>query len=135
MARMLLLVVMTSLALISMMFLLMVRVNDPLVPRAIFGVLNTVLFFPSGAVYPSQLLPAWMKVIAVVDPFTYAVHGFKELILKNTGLMRDLGRPGLPRRLHPPGDGRRHPPVQADPVALVPSVPLVLFVPSPPRTF
>jgi ABC-2 type transport system permease protein len=27
-----------------------------------------------------------MKAIAIVDPFTYAVHGFKELILKNTGL-------------------------------------------------
>ncbi len=85
-ARMLLLVVVTALALISMMFLLMVRVSDPLVPRAIFGVLNTVLFFPSGAVYPINGFPAWMKAIAVVDPFTYAVHGFKELILKNTGL-------------------------------------------------
>ena len=76
-ARMMLLVVLTSLALISMMFLLMVRVSDPLVPRAIFGVLNTVLFFPSGAVYPINAFPAWMKAIAVVDPFTYAVHGFK----------------------------------------------------------
>ncbi|HWB59667.1 MAG TPA: ABC transporter permease [Chthoniobacteraceae bacterium] len=84
--RMLLLVVFTSLALISMMFLLMVRVNDPLVPRAIFGVLNTVLFFPSGAVYPQNAFPPWMKAIAVADPFTYAVHGFKQLILKNTGL-------------------------------------------------
>jgi len=86
-ARMILMVIMTSLALISMMFLLMVRVSDPLVPRAIFGVLNTVLYFPSGAVYPANSFPQWMKVIAVVDPFTYAVHGFKELILKNTGLM------------------------------------------------
>jgi ABC-2 type transport system permease protein len=85
-ARMLLLVVAVSLALISMMFLLMVRVNDPLVPRAIFGVLNTVLFFPSGAVYPTGAFPDWMKVIAKVDPFTYAVHGFKALLLKNTGL-------------------------------------------------
>lgn len=85
-ARMMLLVVTTSLALISMMFLLMVRVSDPLVPRAIFGVFNTVLFFPSGAVYPINAFPAWMKAIAVVDPFTYAVHGFKELVLKNTGL-------------------------------------------------
>ncbi|HTL59241.1 MAG TPA: ABC transporter permease [Candidatus Limnocylindrales bacterium] len=85
--RMLLLVVVTALALISMMFLLMVRVSDPLVPRAIFGVLNTVLFFPSGAVYPIEAFPGWMKVIAVVDPFTYAVHGFKELTLKNTGIM------------------------------------------------
>ena len=86
-ARMLLLVIATALALISMMFLLMVRVSDPLVPRAIFGVLNTVLFFPSGAVYPIQAFPSWMKAIAVVDPFTYAVHGFKELVLKNTGLI------------------------------------------------
>jgi ABC-type multidrug transport system permease subunit len=85
-ARMLVLVVITSLALISMMFLLMVRVSDPLVPRAIFGVLNTVLFFPSGAVYPTQAFPRWMQVITVLDPFTYAVHGFKSLVLKNTGL-------------------------------------------------
>jgi ABC-2 type transport system permease protein len=86
-ARLMVLVVITSLALISMMFLLMVRVSDPLVPRAIFGVLNTVLFFPSGAVYPIQAFPTWMRVITAVDPFTYAVHGFKQLILKNTGLM------------------------------------------------
>ena len=86
-AKMLVMVVVTSMALISMMFLIMVRVNDPLVPRAIFGLLNTVLFFPSGAVYPQEAFPTWMKAIAVVDPFTYAVHGFKELVLKNTGLM------------------------------------------------
>lgn len=91
--RLLILVVVTSLALVSMMFLCMVRVNDPLIPRATFGMLNTVLFFPSGAVYPQSAFPRWMKVIAVVDPFTYAVHGFKELVLKNTGLWaisRDL---------------------------------------------
>jgi len=84
--RAMILVVATALALISMMFLLMVRVNDPLVPRAIFGVLNTVLFFPSGAVYPTQAFPPWMRVITTIDPFTYAVHGFKQLLLKNTGL-------------------------------------------------
>ena len=85
-AKMFILVVATALALISMMFLIMVRVNDPLVPRAIFGMLNTVLYFPSGAVYPTQSFPQWMKVITVIDPFTYAVHGFKQLVLKNTGL-------------------------------------------------
>lgn len=84
--KMFILVVATALALISMMFLLMVRVSDPLVPRAIFGMLNTVLYFPSGAVYPTQSFPQWMKVITTVDPFTYAVHGFKQLVLKNTGL-------------------------------------------------
>jgi ABC-2 type transport system permease protein len=85
-ARMFLMVVTASLALISMMFLLMVRVSDPLIPRATYGVLMTVLFYPSGAVYPVNAFPGWMQAISVVDPFTYAVHGFKELALKNTGL-------------------------------------------------
>jgi ABC-2 type transport system permease protein len=81
-----LVIVATAFALVSLMFLLMVRVTDPLVPRATFGLLNTLLYFPSGAVYPQQGFPAWMQVIAVADPFTYAVHAFKSLLLKNTGL-------------------------------------------------
>jgi len=84
--RLFVVIVVTAFALISMMFLIMVRVTDPLMPRAIFGLLNTVLYFPSGAVYPQQGFPAWMQVIAKVDPFTYAVHGFKSLLLKNTGM-------------------------------------------------
>src|SRR6185437_16195205 len=35
-------ILLTSLAFNTMMFLLMVRVEDPLVPRAIFGILNTL---------------------------------------------------------------------------------------------
>jgi len=85
--RLFVLVVVTSFALISLMFLLMVRVTDPLLPRAVFGILNTVLYFPSGAVYPQQGFPGWMTVIAVADPFTYAVHAFKNLLLKNTGFV------------------------------------------------
>jgi ABC-2 type transport system permease protein len=83
--RMMVVITVTAFALISMMFLLMVRVTDPLMPRAMFGVLNTLLYFPSGAVYPQQGFPTWMHWIAVVDPFTYAVHAFKSLLLKNTG--------------------------------------------------
>jgi ABC-2 type transport system permease protein len=85
-AKLLVVIVAAALALISMMFLLMVRVSDPLVPRATFGVLNTLLYFPSGAVYPINGFPQWMKVISSVDPFTYAVHAFKELLLKNSGM-------------------------------------------------
>jgi ABC-2 type transport system permease protein len=75
-----------SLAMISFMFLVMVRVNDPLVPRAIFGVLNTLLFFPSGAIYPIEGFPFWLRWISMVDPFTYVVHALKNLLLKNTGI-------------------------------------------------
>ena len=83
--RLFVVIVVTAFALISLMFLLMVRVSDPLLPRAVFGVLNTLLYFPSGAVYPQQGFPGWMQVIAVADPFTYSVHAFKNLLLKNTG--------------------------------------------------
>ena len=79
-------IVLTSLAFNTMMFLLMVRVEDPLVPRALFGILNTLLFFPSGSIYPIQAFPPWLQVIAKADPFTYAVDGFKNLLLKETSL-------------------------------------------------
>ena len=89
--RLFVVVVVTAFALISLMFLLMVRVSDPLLPRAVFGILNTVLYFPSGAVYPQQGFPGWMQVIAIADPFTYAVHAFKCLLLKDTGFAAITG--------------------------------------------
>ena len=91
MVHMLVMIVATALALVCLMFFIMVRVSDPLVPRAVFGVLNTLLFFPSGAVYPVQAFPAWMRAISTVDPFSYAVHAFKSLLLKNTGMTAVYG--------------------------------------------
>jgi ABC-2 type transport system permease protein len=78
-------------ALISMITLTMVRVKDPLLPRALFTVLNTLLFFPSGAIYPIYGFPEWLKLISKVDPFTYAVHGFRALLLKNVGATALVG--------------------------------------------
>jgi len=84
--ELMIMILLTSIAFNTMMFLLMVRVEDPLVPRAIFGILNTLLFFPSGAIYPIQAFPWWLRGIAKVDPFTFAVHGFKSVLLKETGM-------------------------------------------------
>ena len=86
MLGLLIMIALTSVAFNTMMFLLMVRIEDPLVPRAMFGILNTLLFFPSGSIYPVEAFPTWLRAIAKVDPFTYAVHGFKSLLLKETGL-------------------------------------------------
>jgi ABC-2 type transport system permease protein len=81
------LIIGTAIAFNGMMFLMMVRVDDPLVPRAMFGVLNTLLFFPSGAVFPVIAFPKWLQVIAIIDPFTYCVHGFKAILLKDGGFV------------------------------------------------
>jgi ABC-2 type transport system permease protein len=80
-----LMILATSLAFNTLMFLMMVRVEDPLVPRATFGILNTLLFFPSGAIYPIKAFPAWLRWIAYIDPFSYSVHGLKALLLKDAG--------------------------------------------------
>ena len=81
------LIVVTAIAFNGMMFLMMVRVDDPLVPRAMFGVLNLLLFYPSGAMYPINAFPAWLRALSVVDPFTYCVHGFKAVLLKDGGFV------------------------------------------------
>lgn len=83
--KLIVVVLVTAFALISLMFLLMVRTSNPMVPRAMFGVLSTVLYFPSGAVYPQQGFPPWLQAIAVLNPFTYAVRALRSLLLKNTG--------------------------------------------------
>jgi ABC-2 type transport system permease protein len=81
------LIVATSIAFNGMMFLMMVRVDDPLVPRAMFGVLNILLLYPSGGMYPIAAFPAWLRAVSVIDPFTYAVHGFKAVMLKDGGFV------------------------------------------------
>ena len=84
-ARTFVLILVTALALISMMFLLVSRMSDPLIPRMLFGVLNILMFNTSGAQYPIYSFPPWMRVLTAINPFTYAVDGFKSLLLKNTG--------------------------------------------------
>jgi ABC-2 type transport system permease protein len=85
MLQLFILILGTSIAFNGMMFLLMVRVEDPLTPRAMFGVLNLLLFYPSGAMYPISSFPWWLRSLSIVDPFTYAIHGFKSIILKDGG--------------------------------------------------
>jgi ABC-2 type transport system permease protein len=55
------------------------------VPRAMFGVLNTLLYFPSEAIYPVERFPGWLRWISYIDPCTYAVRALQALLLKNTG--------------------------------------------------
>jgi ABC-2 type transport system permease protein len=63
---------------------MMVRVSNPVVPRAVLGIVNTLLFFPSGAMYPISSFPPWLRAVAAVNPFAYAVRGFRAVLLKNT---------------------------------------------------
>jgi len=83
-------IVLLALGLILFMFTLMARVSNPLTPRALFGILNVVTFFPSGALYPTESYPGWLNVISSVFPMRYAVHALRGLLLKGVGLQAVL---------------------------------------------
>jgi len=74
-----------ALGLVLFMFTLMARVSNPLTPRALFGILNVVTFFPSGALYPTESYPGWLNAISAAFPMRYAVHSLRALLLKGVG--------------------------------------------------
>ena len=75
-----------SIAMMSFMFFTMIRVDHVLTPRALSGMFSTLLFFPSGAIYPVEGFPYWLRIISRLDPLTYAVDALRSLMLKNAGL-------------------------------------------------
>ncbi|HEY3933000.1 MAG TPA: ABC transporter permease [Gemmatimonadales bacterium] len=80
------LVAIASFAFMAMTSCLVARMDNPIAPRALFGMLNTLLYFPSGAIYPVKALPGWLRTVSLVDPFTYAVHALRVLLLKGAAV-------------------------------------------------
>jgi len=44
-------------------------------------VLTMPLFFASNAIYPIELMPGWLKVIAMVNPLTYLVDALRDSMI------------------------------------------------------
>ena len=44
-------------------------------------VLTMPLFFASNAIYPTSLMPAWLRVLSHLNPLTYQVDGLRALLL------------------------------------------------------
>lgn len=79
---MLLTIFLTGLGLISMMTALAIRAPALEVYQFTAFPINLVLFFTSGAIYPIEGFPPWMKNIALVNPESYAVHALRFLMYK-----------------------------------------------------
>jgi ABC-2 type transport system permease protein len=56
-------------------------------------VLTMPLFFASNAIYPTSIMPAWLKIISLVNPLTYVVDALRTLMLAGSvssfGLIHD----------------------------------------------
>lgn len=75
-------IVLTAWGALSLTFFLLARVAHPRIVGLFGGFLNVILFFPSGAVYPIESFPPWLRAFAAVNPETYAVHAIRSLIFK-----------------------------------------------------
>jgi len=86
MAGIFVIMALTTLGLLSMMFLFLGRANHPRVVGVFSGFMNVIFFFPSGAVYPVQSFPGWLRGFAKVNPEYYAVHALKSILFKGSSL-------------------------------------------------
>jgi ABC-2 type transport system permease protein len=82
----LIVIILTTLCLLSMMFVILGRANHPRIVGVLSGFLNVILFFPSGAIYPIASFPEWLKAFAKVNPEAYAVDALKSILFKNASL-------------------------------------------------
>jgi ABC-2 type transport system permease protein len=83
--------VLTSLGLISMMTAYAVRSTSADLYRVTSFPINLTLYYTSGAIYPLDGMPTWMKQISVINPETYAVHALRLLMYKSAGLQAVAG--------------------------------------------
>lgn len=54
-------------------------------------VLTMPLFFASNAIYPVAIMPAWLQIIARLNPLTYEVDGLRALMLAGGTSVYGLG--------------------------------------------
>lgn len=80
-------IILSTLGLQGLMFLVMGRVNHPRIVGVLGGFLNVIFFFPSGAIYPVESFPGWLKAFARFNPETYSVHALRSLLYKGVDLI------------------------------------------------
>lgn len=84
-------IILTTLCLLSLIFVMIGRVNHPRIVGVLSGFLNVILFFPSGAIYPIASFPEWLKTFAKVNPEAYAVDALKSILFKGESLSNISG--------------------------------------------
>jgi len=81
----------TALGIISMMTAYAVRAPAPEVYQFTAFPINLILYFTSGAVYPIQGFPSWMRSIAFLNPEAYAIDALRSVMYKGAGLPAVIG--------------------------------------------
>jgi ABC-2 type transport system permease protein len=81
----------TTLGLIAMMTAYAVRSTSADLYRVTCFPINLTLYYTSGAIYPLNGMPTWMREVSVINPETYAVDALRLLMYKGAGLQAVIG--------------------------------------------
>jgi ABC-2 type transport system permease protein len=75
-------IILGATGILAMTFALLARATNPRIVGISAGFLNVILFFPSGAVYPVESFPPWLRTFAHYNPETHAVSALKSILFK-----------------------------------------------------
>ncbi|HVA79704.1 MAG TPA: ABC transporter permease, partial [Candidatus Binataceae bacterium] len=75
-------IIISSTGLLAMTFALLGRAGHPRLVGTFAGFLNVILFFPSGAIYPIESFPPWLRAFARYNPETHSVSAIKSILFK-----------------------------------------------------
>jgi ABC-type multidrug transport system permease subunit len=85
-AMLIVFIVIGATGLLAMTFAVLGRASHPRLVGTLAGFLNVILFFPSGAIYPVESFPPWLRAFARYNPETYAVDALKSILFKGSAL-------------------------------------------------
>jgi ABC-2 type transport system permease protein len=75
-------IVISATGLLAMTFSMLGRAGHPRLVGTFSGFLNVILFFPSGAIYPIESFPPWLRAFAHYNPETHSVSAIKQILFK-----------------------------------------------------
>ncbi len=75
----------TSLGLIAMMTAYAVSFSNADIYRVSSFPINLTLYYTSGAIYPLDGFPTWMKEVSIINPETYAIQALRVLMYNGAG--------------------------------------------------
>jgi ABC-2 type transport system permease protein len=79
-------IVLSATGLLAMVFAMLGRAGHPRLVGTFAGFLNVILFFPSGAIYPIESFPPWLRSFAHYNPETHAVSAIKQILFKGADI-------------------------------------------------
>lgn len=79
-------IILSTLGLLGMMFVILGRASHPRIVGVLGGFLNVIFFFPSGAIYPVESFPGWLRSFSAINPELYSVHALRAILFKNAGI-------------------------------------------------